>query len=165
MFKKFLMGVAGFIAATGFALAAVEVNTADQAQLESIKGIGPSTAKKIIDERKKGDFKDWQDLSTRVNGVGDANSMKFSQAGLTVNGQANAGVPTKNQTKKGAMNKGKPATDAVKSDAAKTDAKMDDVKADVKGDTTTAKDKSNVKANEVKSDVKSGAGTPGAMAK
>jgi competence protein ComEA len=95
MFKKFLMGVAGFIAATGFALAAVEVNTADQAQLESIKGIGPSTAKKIIDERKKGDFKDWQDLSTRVNGVGGANSMKFSQAGLTVNGQANAGVPAK----------------------------------------------------------------------
>ena len=154
MFKKFLMGVAGFIAATGFALAAVEVNTADQAQLESIKGIGPSTAKKIIDERKKGDFKDWQDLSTRVNGVGGANSMKFSQAGLTVNGQANAGVPAK--IKGGtttAKDKSNVKANEVKSDTGTAGASE---KADVKGGTTTAKDKS---------DVKSGASTPGAMAK
>jgi hypothetical protein len=34
-----------------------------------IKGIGPSLAKSIIDERKKGDFKDWADFEKRVKGV------------------------------------------------------------------------------------------------
>ena len=42
----------------------------------------------IIDERKKGDFKDWKDIVDRVKGVGDKNAAKFSEAGLTVNGAA-----------------------------------------------------------------------------
>ncbi len=87
-----------FFAATGFALAAVDVNTADQAQLESIKGIGPAISAKIIAERKKGSFKDWADLETRVSGVGDKNSAKFSEAGLTVGGKAKANAPAMSQS-------------------------------------------------------------------
>ncbi len=78
-----------FIATMGLSLAATEVNKADQAALDSVKGIGPAMSKAILDERKKGgDFKDWADFQKRVKGVGDKNSIKFSQEGLTVNGQA-----------------------------------------------------------------------------
>ena len=42
-----------------------------------IKGIGPVDLGKILDERKKGEFKDWNDLS-RVKGVGERSAAKFS---------------------------------------------------------------------------------------
>ena len=70
------------------ALAAVDVNKANQAELEGIKGIGPSMSGKILDARKSGVFKDWADLQTRVKGVGAGTSAKYSADGLTVNGAA-----------------------------------------------------------------------------
>ena len=93
MFKKLFLALAVFIGTMGFAFAAVDVNKGDQAALDGIKGIGPATSKAIIDERSKGgNFKDWADFETRVKGVGEKNSVKFSEAGLTVNGQAKAGA-------------------------------------------------------------------------
>ncbi len=77
---------------TAVALAAVDVNKATQAELESIKGIGPGISDKILDERKKRSFKDWQDLLDRVKGIGASNAAKFSAAGLTVNGAAFGGA-------------------------------------------------------------------------
>ena len=73
---------------------AVDVNTADAAALDSVKDIGPKTAAKIIDERNKnGPFKDWDDLVTRVKGVGPKNSDTMSAGGLTVNGKAKPNAP------------------------------------------------------------------------
>ncbi len=66
------------------AQAAVDVNKANQAELESIKGIGPGLSTKILDARKTAAFKDWNDLVDRVSGVGPGNAARFSQAGLTV---------------------------------------------------------------------------------
>ena len=83
-----------FIAATllalasGLVFAAVDVNKAGQAELESVKGIGPGLSTKILDARKSGPFADWNDLQTRVKGVGHGNAVKFSADGLTVNGAA-----------------------------------------------------------------------------
>lgn len=74
--------------ASAAAFAAVDVNKANQAELESIKGIGPSMSAKILDARKTGAFKDWSDLQSRVKGVRGGNSAKFSADGLTVNGAA-----------------------------------------------------------------------------
>ena len=74
------------------AFAAVDANKATQAELETIKGIGPAVSGKILDERKKGNFKDWPDLVERVKGVGDGNAAKFSTEGLTVNGQGFKGA-------------------------------------------------------------------------
>lgn len=92
MLNKLLLGFVALIVTMGFACASVEVNQADQAALDGIKGIGPTTSKAILDERKKGgNFKDWNDLQTRVKGIGDKSSDKFSQAGLTVNGSAKSG--------------------------------------------------------------------------
>lgn len=93
MLNKLLLALGAMIASIGFAFANVEVNQADQAALDGIKGIGPTTSKAILDERKKGgNFKDWSDLQTRVKGVGEKSSDKFSQAGLTVNGKAKSGA-------------------------------------------------------------------------
>jgi competence protein ComEA len=68
------------------ALAGVDANLADQAALESIRGIGPAISSQIVDERKKSPFKDWADLLARVQGLGAGNAARFSRAGLTVDG-------------------------------------------------------------------------------
>lgn len=83
MIKKFIAALLALFAAAAFA--AVDVNKADQAALESVKGIGPAISTKILDARKTGSFKDWPDFITRVKGVGDGNAAKFSAEGLTVN--------------------------------------------------------------------------------
>jgi competence protein ComEA len=82
--------LAAFIlAAFAFAAqAAVDANKASQAELETVKGIGPGLSSKILDARKAGAFKDWNDLVDRVGGVGPGNAARFSQAGLTVNNVA-----------------------------------------------------------------------------
>ncbi len=90
MLKKLFVLFALFYAALSFA--AVDVNKATAAELDGIKGIGPGISGKILDERKKGAFKDWNDLVTRVNGVGETNAAKFSAEGMTVNGQGFKGV-------------------------------------------------------------------------
>ena len=86
MFKKLLAIAMAMFAAAAFA--AVDVNKASQAELESIKGIGPAIAGKMLAARKQSAFKDWPDLVARVNGVGESNAARFSAAGLTVNGAA-----------------------------------------------------------------------------
>lgn len=68
--------------------AAIEVNKASQADLETVKGIGPKMSDKILAERQKGAFKDWSDMIQRVGGIGAGNAGRLSQAGLTVGGSA-----------------------------------------------------------------------------
>ena len=86
--------IAAALALAGsLAIAAVEVNKASQAELESIKGVGPAMSGRILEARKSGAFKDWPDLAARVKGIGDANAGKFSADGLTVNGAAFRGAP------------------------------------------------------------------------
>lgn len=72
--------------ASAVAMAAVDVNTANEADLDSIKGIGPGTSGKLLEQRKAGKFKDWLDLIARVPGIGDKRAAKLSAEGLTVNG-------------------------------------------------------------------------------
>ena len=86
MFKKFL-AILVMLYAT-LAMAAVDVNKATEAQLDAVKGIGPVTSKMILSERKKGDFKNWEDFIERIKGVGDTRAAKLSSEGLTVNGAA-----------------------------------------------------------------------------
>ena len=84
MLKKIVCAIA--LAWSALASAAVDVNKATAADLDGVKGIGPSLSGKILDERKKGAFKDWPDFVSRVKGMGDKNAAKFSSEGLTVNG-------------------------------------------------------------------------------
>ena len=86
MWKTILASAAALAACASFA--AVDVNQASVADLDGIKGIGPSVSSRILDERKNGLFKDWTDLIGRVKGIGIGNARRFSAEGLTVNGAA-----------------------------------------------------------------------------
>jgi competence protein ComEA len=119
MIKKLFLAIAMLAASMSMAFAQVDVNKADAAALDSVKGVGPAMSKTIIAERAKGEFKDWADFQKRVKGVGDKNAVKLSEAGLQVNGKSKDGAPM------GKMDKmddkaAKPAAKAAK--AAKPDA-------------------------------------------
>ncbi len=90
MLKRFLLILVLFYAAVCFA--GMDVNKATEAELDSINGIGPALSGKILDQRKKGNFKDWNDFISRVKGMGQKNAAKFSNLGLTVDGAAFKGT-------------------------------------------------------------------------
>lgn len=80
------------LAAAGMALAAatasaVDINSATAQQLESVSGIGPSTARTIVQERERaGAFESLDDLAERVRGIGPKKAKALQAAGLTVGG-------------------------------------------------------------------------------
>lgn len=139
MFKKFLAFFAAMYLAVSFA--AVDVNKASPADLDGLKGIGPSISSKIVDERKKGDFKDWNDFIERVKGIGSKNAVKFSAEGLTVGGASYKGEAP-----------------VGKKEAKSATAKTEDKKVDAKSTTpasaasaaTTVKDAKESKAEKAK---------------
>ncbi len=83
MCKSFLVLITTLYVATCFA--GVDVNQANAADLDSVKGIGPTLSSKILVERKKAPFNNWSDFMSRVKGMGPKNAVKFSSQGLTVN--------------------------------------------------------------------------------
>lgn len=54
MLKSFLAALIVLGMSIGSAFAEVDVNKADRAALDGVKGIGPAMAKAILDARKKG---------------------------------------------------------------------------------------------------------------
>jgi competence protein ComEA len=84
-FKLTAAAIAALFASLTFA--AVEVNKADQASLEAVRGIGPALSGKLLAERQKSSFKGWADLIERVPGVGAGSAARLSAAGLTVDGK------------------------------------------------------------------------------
>ena len=98
MFKRFLSFAVVFAAAFPFLLARaacldIDVNTADEAALRAIKGIGPARAKAIVNERAAGGpFKDADDLSQRVKGLGGQAVERLRAEGLTLGGGLELGA-------------------------------------------------------------------------
>ena len=116
MFKKFLTFLVLFsaMAFAGMAFAAaVDVNKATDAELDSIKGIGPAMSGKIIKERQKAPFKDWTDFINRTKGIGPAAAKRFSAEGLNVGGtpysEAAGEASNKSASKKATQKSGKAA--------------------------------------------------------
>ena len=160
MLKKILAILVMFY--TALAMAAVDVNKATEAQLDSVKGIGPVTSKLIMSERKKGEFKNWQDFIDRVKGIGDDRAAKLSAEGLTINGAAyKAATATKKDEKAAAKEDKKEAKAAAKE--AKAVAKEDkkEAKAAAKEDKKEAK----AVAKEEKKDATVAGSKPAASAK
>ena len=85
MIKKLIAISLSLFAAISFA--AVDVNKGSAADLDGLKGVGPTMSKRIMDERQKGEFKDWGDFMERVKGVKEKTAAKLSAEGLTVNGK------------------------------------------------------------------------------
>jgi len=120
MLKKILAFMVMLYAAVCFA--AVDANKATAAELDGVKGIGPTISARIVEERAKGQYKDWNDFITRVKGVGETNAVKLSEAGLTVGGATYKGAA--------AAPAAAPAAAAKKEDkpAAKTEVKKTEEK-------------------------------------
>lgn len=118
MFKHLLAALLAFAAAAAFA--GVDINKANQAELEAVKGLGTVSVAKIVDERKKGAFKNWNDLMQRVAGIKAAKASKLSAAGLTVNGESYPAAGTTNASAKAGK-----APPAVQEKAARSQAADD----------------------------------------
>ncbi|MDN5844475.1 MAG: helix-hairpin-helix domain-containing protein [Alcaligenaceae bacterium] len=72
---------------------AVDLNTATEAQLQSVRGIGPKTAGIILEERQRGGpYESFSDLSDRVRGIGPKKAASLQAAGLRINRAAPSGA-------------------------------------------------------------------------
>jgi competence protein ComEA len=112
MIRKFLVSAA-MLAAFGQAYAVVDVNTANEDALRTIKGIGPAKAKSILDEREAhGPFKDGPDLAKRVKGMGGHTVERLQAEGLAVGASAPAGAASGAQSAAAADPKAAPAAKA-----------------------------------------------------
>lgn len=77
MLKKLFITLLASFALMSAAFAVVDLNTANQAQLESLTGIGPAKAKDIIDFRtKNGPFKSAEDVM-KVPGIKEGTYAKI----------------------------------------------------------------------------------------
>jgi competence protein ComEA len=66
---------------------ALEINQANAAELDSLRGMGPALSAKVLQARAQKPFESWRDVMKRVSGFGPAKAQQFSDQGLTVNGQ------------------------------------------------------------------------------
>ena len=147
--KKLLLALLVSLAFSFSAFAAVNINTATQAELESLDGIGPVKAAAIIDYRKKnGGFKSVDELE-KVEGVGPV-TMANVKKDVAVSGATSVpAAKTKTADKSAAkdMKKDAPVKEMAKKDIATPAAtvKVDDkaaadkAKADKKAATDKAK--------------------------
>jgi competence protein ComEA len=67
---------------------ALDVNQANEAELDSVKGMGPALRAKVLKARAQGPFENWADLMQRVSGIRHNKAQQFSEQGLTIDGQA-----------------------------------------------------------------------------
>ena len=92
----------------------INVNTATQSELESIKGIGPSKAKTIIAERLDGGhFQDANDLQKRVRGIGMKSVEKMVDNGLTIEAPSSFREPNGRTKKEGSASSRRNARNQV----------------------------------------------------
>jgi len=86
MLKRILAATAMLFAVVSYA--AVDANKGSASEMDAVKGIGPAMSERIIEARKQGEFKNWDDFMARVKGVKEGRAAKLSAEGLTINGQA-----------------------------------------------------------------------------
>ena len=88
MWKK----IAGVLLTIGFAgltwAQHIDLNKASEVELDALKGVGPVLTKELMGERKKAPFKDWEDVTNRVKGMGPQKALSLSEQGVRVQGSA-----------------------------------------------------------------------------
>jgi len=68
---------------TGIAWAQVDLNKAQEIELDGLNGLGPTMTRAIMNERQKTPFRDWTDVMQRVKGIGPKKSGQPVRAGGT----------------------------------------------------------------------------------
>jgi competence protein ComEA len=66
----------------------IDLNKATEVELDALKGVGPVLTKAVMDERKKAPFKNWEDATSRVKGLGPQKASSLSEQGVRVQGSA-----------------------------------------------------------------------------
>jgi competence protein ComEA len=141
--RKLLLALAMWLALSGLAMAAVNINTATKEELTSLKGVGEKRAQDIIDYRtKNGNFKSVDDLE-KVPGIGPG-LMKQIRPQVTTTGKTVVDQPADKGTKTKASDSAKStkSSDSKKSENAKSDSpKGDAMKAERAKEKTAEKSK------------------------
>jgi competence protein ComEA len=125
--RKLLLVFAMWLALSGLAMAAVNINTATKEELTSLKGVGEKSAQDIIDYRtKNGNFKSVDDLE-KVPGIGPG-LMKQIRPQVTTTGKTVVDQSADKGTKTKASDSAKStkSSDSKKSETAKTDSPKGD---------------------------------------
>lgn len=91
MRKPILVLIAAYLALLSVSIfAGTEANLATEAELDNVKGLGPSSTAHIMKARTQAPFTDWPDFLKRVKGFKPTKAEALSNAGLTVNGASYA---------------------------------------------------------------------------
>ena len=69
---------------------ALDINLATEAELDSLRGLGPSLTAKVLAARQNQPFQSWADLMQRVSGIREAMAQRLSDQGVTVQGRSYA---------------------------------------------------------------------------
>jgi competence protein ComEA len=136
--KTLLLAFAALLLSISTAFAAVNANTATVDDLQTVAGIGPTIAQRIVDERRNGPYKSLDDIQARVKGVGETSIRKMAASGLTVSGTARSKSESQADAKLDAKAGAKPDSKPDSKTAPKADAKADP-KADPKAARTPPK--------------------------
>lgn len=84
--RQVLIVISAGLLLAATAHAGIDVNTATEADLDGLRGIGPATTRAILEQRAQRPYADWGDLLARVPGLGGKRAQALSEAGLTVDG-------------------------------------------------------------------------------
>ncbi len=63
---------------------ALDLNTATRAQLEQLSGVGVTMAERLLEERARQPFRDWDDLVARVKGMRGARVERLREQGVRI---------------------------------------------------------------------------------
>ena len=81
-FRVALVAAVWLLFAASAAWAAVDLNSADESALRSLKGVGAVRAKAIVEERQRnGPYKSIDDVVGRVKGIGPATVAQWKKDG------------------------------------------------------------------------------------
>ena len=156
--KQLLSLLVALFLSVGLAFGAVNVNTATQAELETLNGIGPAKAKAIIDHRTKhGPFKSFEDLD-KVPGIGEGTIGKIKSevtfSGKTTVTAADTGKSKESRSKASTDKTAKTEKSDAKAVKSGKDEKSEKRKSTEEKSVKAATKDSKAEAKETKSDAK-----------
>lgn len=79
---RLILAILGLFVAVSTAFAAVNLNTADEQALASLKGVGIAKARAIVQERERnGPYRSLDDVGARVKGIGPMTVARWKMDG------------------------------------------------------------------------------------